>query len=327
MEVRRKSLGFEVRGSTNAEAGCTRERDTAAHLLDLVAREDHIHLHHLTSRRITKQMIGLPARMLACVFDLDGVLTVSAPIHAAAWADTFDEFLARRLEQTGERFGAFRPFNPATDYYEHIHGKPRVGGVHAFLASRGIRLPEGCSDDPPGVETVQGLASRKNEALIRRLDREGVRAYAGTRLYLEAAREAGLRLAVVSASANTGAILARAGLDDLIADRVDGNTIRDEHLRSKPAPDTLLAACGRLGVPPNASRPSRRRLPASKRHARRASVSSSTSIGRTGQASPTSTVPTSQSPISPRCSVPHSQRKNAQHEPSVSPTARNRGIH
>ncbi|MDP9260844.1 MAG: HAD family hydrolase, partial [Actinomycetota bacterium] len=121
----------------------------------------------------------------------------------------------------------------------------------AFLAGRGIRLPEGHIDDLPDVETVHGLANRKSQALARRLDGEGVEAYADTRLYLEAAHEAGLRLAVVSASANTSSILEHAGLDSMITERVDGNAIRAEQLRSKPAPDTLLAACRRLGVPPS----------------------------------------------------------------------------
>ncbi len=188
--------------------------------------------------------------MLACVFDLDGVLTPSASIHAAAWAVTFDELLARRVEATGERFAPFRPFNRDTDYAEHIHGKPRLEGVAAFLASRGIRLAEGHPDDPPGDATVYGLANRKNELLLERLDREGVTAFAGTQEYLEEARGAGLLLAVVSASANTDKILERAGLAALIDERVDGNTIRSEHLQSKPAPDTLFAACSRLGVEP-----------------------------------------------------------------------------
>jgi beta-phosphoglucomutase family hydrolase len=195
-------------------------------------------------------MLGLPEGVLACVFDLDGVLTASTELHAAAWAETFNELLARRVERTGERFAPFRPFNPATDYDAHIHGKPRLQGVHAFLASRGIRLPEGHDDDPASAETVHGLANRKNEALLSGLDRQGVEAFAGSRRYLEDAREAGVLCGVVSASANTEEILARAGLDALIQDRVDGNTIRAEKLQSKPAPDTLLAALRLLGVRP-----------------------------------------------------------------------------
>ena len=245
------SLGFAAEELDERRGRLTGERETTARLLGAIAREEHVQLHRpLSAPRATRQMLGLPARVLACVFDLDGVLTGSAAVHAAAWADTFDEFLSRRLERTGERFAAFRPFNPATDYYEYLHGKPRVEGVHAFLAGRGIRLHTGSVADPAGAETVYGLAKRKNEALTRRLDRDGVNAYADTQLYLEAAREAGLLLAVVSASANTETILQRAGLAALIAERVDGSTIHSEHLRSKPAPDTLLAACRKLGVPP-----------------------------------------------------------------------------
>jgi beta-phosphoglucomutase family hydrolase len=247
----RTDLGFAEQELAARRGQLARERDATARLLALVAHDERLQLHRsLSAPRTTARMLGLPAGVLACVFDLDGVLTGSAAIHAAAWSDAFEEFLSLRLERTGERFAAYRPFNPRTDYSQHIHGKPRLDGAHAFLASRGIRLPEGHVDDPPGAETVHGLANRKSEALARRLDREGVEAYADTRQYLEAAREAGLRLAVVSASANTGSILERAGLAALITERVDGNTIRGEHLRSKPAPDTLLAACRQLGVPP-----------------------------------------------------------------------------
>jgi HAD superfamily hydrolase (TIGR01509 family) len=247
----RESLGFAEQELAERQGRLAHERETAARLLTLIAHDEHVVLHRsVLAPRATRPMVGLPTAVLACVFDLEGVLTGSASIHAAAWADAFDEFLSRRLEQTGERFAAFRPFNPATDYDEHLHGKPRLEGVHAFLAGRGIRLPEGRVDDPPGTETVYGLANRKSEALLRRLDREGVSAYADTRQYLEAAREAGLVLAAVSASASTATILERAGLAALIAARVDGNAIRAERLRNKPAPDTLIAACRRLGVPP-----------------------------------------------------------------------------
>ena len=227
------------------------ERTAVAHLLDEVAREERILLHHrLSAPPATRRMLGLQEGITACVFDLDGVLTASAPIHAAAWAEALDEFLSRRVERTGERFAPFKPFNRRTDYFEHIHGKPRLEGVQAFLASRGIRLPEGHPDDPPGAGTVYGLANRKNELLLRRLDRDGVTAFGGSQRYLEEAHEAGLRCAVVSASANTAEILERAGLAELIDECVDGNTIQAEHLQSKPAPDTLIAACGQLGVAP-----------------------------------------------------------------------------
>jgi len=229
----------------------TQDRSAVAQLLDRVARDEHVRLlHRLTAPRATKRMLGLPAAVQACVFDLDGVLTSSADGHAAAWADTFDELLSRRLERAGVHFSHYARFSRRADYDEHIDGKPRLDGVRAFLASRGIILPEGEPGDPPRAETVYGLANRKNEALLRRLDRQGVAAFEGSRRYLEAAREAGLPCAVVSASANTSRILERAGLTSLIGERIDGNAIDAERLRAKPAPDTLLAVCRRLAVQP-----------------------------------------------------------------------------
>jgi beta-phosphoglucomutase-like phosphatase (HAD superfamily) len=246
------ACGGRVELDTHQRAGrLTAERREVAGILDELALDEHVAIRHrLSAPRATPRMLGLPHGVHVCVFDLDGVLTASATLHAAAWSDALDELLARRLERTGERFAPFMPFNRVTDYYGHIHGRPRLDGVRAFLASRGIRLPEGGPDDPPGAETVSGLASRKNEALQRRLEHDGVTAFDGSRRYLEDAREARLRCAVVSASANTAAILERAGLDGLIGERIDGNTIGAERLKTKPAPDTLLAACARLGVGP-----------------------------------------------------------------------------
>ena len=219
-------------------------------LLAALARNRHVaepFLHLLVSPGEARRLLGLPPEVTACVFDLDGVLIGSAEIHTAAWADAFGEFLSNRTERTG---GLFAPFNPHVDYPQDIHGRPRLEGARAFLASRGIRLPEGDPGDPPGAETVYGLANRKNRALLRRIERYGVAAFEGSRSYLELAHEVGLGCAVVSASANTETILERAGLDDLIDERVDGNLMVSEHLRAKPAPDTLLAACRMLGVEP-----------------------------------------------------------------------------
>jgi HAD superfamily hydrolase (TIGR01509 family) len=168
-------------------------------------------------------------------------------VHAAAWRETLDEFVSAWAESTGARISHF---DLRTDYAAHIGGRPRLEGVREFLASRGIRLPEGRSDDRPGAQTVHGLANRKNAALLRRLDEHGVAAFAGARAYLELAREAGIRTAVTSASANTDTILSRAGLASLIDACVDGNTIAEKQLRSRPAPDMLLEACRRLGVEP-----------------------------------------------------------------------------
>jgi beta-phosphoglucomutase-like phosphatase (HAD superfamily) len=233
------------------EAELALEREATARLLDAVAAQEHVRLvHRIGAPRPTKPMLGLPKDALACVFELEGVLTGSAAVHAAAWAETFDELLLKRSERAGGRFGTFAPFDPRADYDEHIHGRPRLEGVRAFLASRGIRLPEGEPGNPPSAETVHGLANRKSQAFLRRLDAQGVKAYEGSRRYLEAAREAGLHCAVVSASANTGIILERAGLARLIDQRVDGNTIVAAGLRAWPAPDVLLAACRQLDVRP-----------------------------------------------------------------------------
>jgi HAD superfamily hydrolase (TIGR01509 family) len=246
-----RSLRFPQAELHERLARLSKERQETALLLDTIAREEHVRLDHsLSVPRVTRRMLGLPPGVEACVFDLEGVLAGSARLHAAAWAETFDRLLSRRVEATGERFAPYRPFDPGVDYELHIHGKPRLQGVLAFLASRGIRLPEGSPSDPSDAETVWGLANCKREALLRRLDREGVTAFAGARLYLEGARETGLACAVVSASANTSTILKRAGLDGLIDARVDGEAIESERLLAKPEPDTLLSACDRLGIPP-----------------------------------------------------------------------------
>lgn len=245
------SLHFDAHVLSELTRRLALEPSATDRLLESVAHQDHIPLHYrLGAPRATNRMLGLPPGTAACLFDLDGVLTGSAEIHAAAWRDTFDEFLSSRLERTGERFAPFRPFSRRYDYYRHIHGKPRLAGAHAFLASRGIRLPEGTPGDPPDAETVYGLCNRKNEAFGRRLEREGVGALAGSLRYLEAAHEAGVRCAVLSASANTEAILRRSGLAYLVDAIVDGNVIRREGLESKPAPDTIITACQLLGVTP-----------------------------------------------------------------------------
>jgi beta-phosphoglucomutase family hydrolase len=246
------SLRFPEQEMHVRQARLAHERAQTARLLDEIAQDERVKLYHrVAAPRATRRAVGLSDDIEACVFELDGVLTASRALHAAAWADTFDELLTRRFERTGEQFAPYRPFDRRTDYLHYIDGKPRLDGIHAFLASRGIRLTEGHPSDPPDAETVHGLANRKNDALRDRLDREGVTAFAGARAYLEAAREAGVRCAVVSASANTNEILDRAGLAALIEQRVDGNTMRTERLRPKPAPDTLLAACHQLGTSPS----------------------------------------------------------------------------
>jgi beta-phosphoglucomutase family hydrolase len=195
-------------------------------------------------------VLGLPENVQACLFDLDGVLTETAKVHAAAWKEMFDEYLQDRAARTGEDFV---PFDENDDYDTYVDGKPRYDGVRSFLASRGIELPEGKPDDPPSAETIHGLGSRKNEIVLRMIREQGVEAYPGSRRYLETAREAGLRRAVVSSSTNCRDVLAAAGIEDFFDVRIDGIVAEREHLKGKPAPDTYLAAAKALDVTPDAA--------------------------------------------------------------------------
>ncbi|NHC14187.1 beta-phosphoglucomutase family hydrolase [Motilibacter sp. E257] len=185
--------------------------------------------------------------MRACLFDLDGVLTQTAKVHAAAWKETFDAYLRDRAERTGE---AFVPFDAADDYDEYVDGKPRADGTASFLASRGIELPAGSPGDPPDAETVNGLSNRKNEVVQRRIREDGVEVYSSSIAFVEAARAAGLRTAVVSSSANTAEVLRVTGIENLFEARIDGVVARERHLPGKPAPDTFLAGAAALDVAP-----------------------------------------------------------------------------
>jgi HAD superfamily hydrolase (TIGR01509 family) len=160
----------------------------------------------------------------------------------------FDEFLQERAQRQGE---AFVPFDAGRDYDTFVDGKPRVAGVRDFLASRGIHLPEGSADDPPEAETVRGLGNRKNELVQELIRTQGVEAYEGSVRYLHAARDAGLRRAVVSSSHNCRDVLAAAGIEDLLEARIDGAVAEERHLAGKPAPDTFLAGAEELGVQPS----------------------------------------------------------------------------
>ena len=190
-------------------------------------------------------MLGLPDGIRGCLFDLDGVLTQTAKVHNAAWKQMFDQFLRERADQAGQ---PFRPFDPVKDYEEYVDGKPRADGTRSFLASRGIELPEGDPDDPPDAQTVNGLGNRKNVLLLEMIRTQGVEPYEGSVRYVRAARDAGLRRAVVSSSANAHDVLVAAGIDDLFEARIDGIVARREHLRGKPAPDTFLAGAKALGL-------------------------------------------------------------------------------
>jgi beta-phosphoglucomutase-like phosphatase (HAD superfamily) len=247
----RQALGFEPAEMQSRVRNLVHERTEAEDALERLARTTHAGLHRrLTGPRASGDLLGLDRSVVACVFDLDGVLTASAALHAAAWQETFDELLARHHESAGDRYGPWRPFDAQHDYDLYIHGRPRIEGVHAFLASRGIRLPEGTPDGPPDAETAYGVSNRKNEALRRRLGLDGVRAFDGSLRFLEAAHEAGLRCAVVSPSENTAAILGRSGLMALVDEVIDGDVIQAGKLQSKPAPDWVLEACRRLDVAP-----------------------------------------------------------------------------
>jgi beta-phosphoglucomutase family hydrolase len=192
-------------------------------------------------------MLGLPDAIKACLFDLDGVLTQTAKVHDAAWKQTFDDFMHERSQATGE---PFVEFDPVSDYDEYVDGKPRYDGVRSFLGSRGISLPEGERDDPPSANTISGIGNRKNELVLKLIKENGVEPYDGSVKYVKAARDAGLRRAVVSSSANAKDVLVAAGIEDLFEARIDGLVADESHLKGKPAPDTFLAGAEALGVEP-----------------------------------------------------------------------------
>lgn len=195
-------------------------------------------------------MLGLPDAVHACLFDLDGVLTDTASVHKKAWKAMFDDYLQHRAERDGE---PFVPFDSHDDYLLYVDGKPRQDGVRSFLRSRSIDLPDGNPDDPPDAETVAGLGNRKNEMFQKVLHDDGIEAFSGSRRYLEAVTDAGLGIAVVSSSANTRQVLDVTGLSRFVQQRVDGVTLRDEHIAGKPAPDSFLRAAQLLGVAPAAA--------------------------------------------------------------------------
>jgi beta-phosphoglucomutase family hydrolase len=192
-------------------------------------------------------VLGLPEGVRVCLFDLDGVLTKTAKVHAAAWEQMFNAYLRERAGHTGEEFV---PFDPVTDYDEYVDGKPRYEGVQSFLVARGIELPRGQPSDPPDAETIDGLGNRKNEIVLRLIREQGVEAYPGSVRYVKAARDAGLHRAVVSSSTNCRDVLAAAGIEDLFEARIDGIVAERERLRGKPAPDTFLAGARAVGARP-----------------------------------------------------------------------------
>jgi beta-phosphoglucomutase family hydrolase len=192
-------------------------------------------------------VLRLPEEITTCLFDLDGVLTQTAKIHAQAWKQMFDDFLREWSERTGE---PFHEFDRPTDYDEYVDGKPRLEGVRSFLESRGIDLPMGSPSDPPDAETIHALGTRKNDLVLELIGQQGVEPYDGSVRLAETARDQGLRRAVVSSSTNAKDVLAAAGIDHLFETVVDGVVAEREKLAGKPAPDTFLEGARLLGAEP-----------------------------------------------------------------------------
>jgi beta-phosphoglucomutase family hydrolase len=195
-------------------------------------------------------MPNVPEQITTCLFDLDGVLTQTAKIHAQAWKQMFDDYLREWAERQGAEF---EPFDRPTDYDEYVDGKPRLDGVQSFLSSRGIDLPMGSPSDPPDAETIHALGTRKNDIVLELIRRQGVEPYEGSVRFAEAVRDRGLRRAVVSSSTNCRDVLVAAGIDTFFEEVVDGVVAEREGLAGKPAPDTFLFAARRLGADPSAA--------------------------------------------------------------------------
>jgi beta-phosphoglucomutase family hydrolase len=185
------------------------------------------------------------AQFDAVLFDLDGVITMTAKVHAKCWQQMFDEYLGKRAK---EREEPFQPFDSDRDYRLYVDGMPRVDGVRSFLASRDITLEEGTVDSPPDSDTVYGLGNRKNVLIHQVLQTDGVEVFQGTLDWITYLHEVGIRTAVVSSSKNCEAILKVAGISDLFEVRVDGVIAGERSLPGKPAPDTFLEGAREMGV-------------------------------------------------------------------------------
>ncbi len=197
--------------------------------------------HTRTENPITKEKFD------AVLFDLDGVLTATAKVHAAAWKKIFDEYLQKRATEHNE---PFRPFDIQSDYRLYVDGKPRYDGTRDFLGSRGIHLPEGTPDSPPGDETVCGLGNRKDKIIQQVIESDGVEAYEGSVALVRHLRSQGIKTAVVTSSHHGGPVVEAAGIGNLFDLRVDGNVIDQLKLAGKPSPDAYLKAAEQLGVEP-----------------------------------------------------------------------------
>ncbi len=186
----------------------------------------------------------------AAIFDMDGVVTRTATVHARAWKEMFDAFLQAHAERTGT---PFIPFDEETEYWEHVDGLPRQEGVRRFLAARGIDLPEGEEDDPPEHDTIHGLGRRKDALIQAVIERDGVEVFPDWLERVRQWRAAGVRTAIVSSSRNCRRMIEAAGIEDLFDALVDGETARELGLRGKPDADIFLVAAERLGVAPGQS--------------------------------------------------------------------------
>jgi beta-phosphoglucomutase family hydrolase len=195
----------------------------------------------------TAETIDVPRGITTCLFDLDGVLTQTAKVHAQAWKTMFDDFLRDWAQKHDE---PFREFDRPTDYDEYVDGKPRLDGVRSFLESRGIDLPAGSPSDPADAETIHGLGTRKNDLVLELIREQGVDPYEGSVRFVQAARDRGLRRAVVSSSTNCQEVLIAAGIEDLFEVRIDGVVAEKAGLAGKPAPDTFLEGARRLDAEP-----------------------------------------------------------------------------
>lgn len=191
--------------------------------------------------------VNLPDNIRACLFDMDGVLTQTAAVHAAAWKEMFDAYLQQRAEEDGTEFKAF---DIASDYVKYVDGKLRQDGVRSFLESRGIELPEGTPDDDADQETVWGLGTRKNNRVVELIRTKGVEVYPDAITFLQAVRDLGMKTAVVSASKNTPDVLRVTNLADQFEYVMHGGIAGEQGLNGKPAPDTFLAAAEALGEDP-----------------------------------------------------------------------------
>jgi beta-phosphoglucomutase family hydrolase len=195
-----------------------------------------------------KERVPLNAREFdAAIFDMDGVVTQTATVHAQAWKRLFDEYLAERV---GRGESDLQPFNVDLDYRLYVDGRPRYDGVEAFLKSRGISLPRGKPDDPPGLETICGLGNRKDAYFLEEVGTKGVRPYPGTVRLIQNLKAAGVKAGIFSASRNAASILHAAGVIHLFDERVDGVEAERLGLPGKPRPDMLIALTKRLGATP-----------------------------------------------------------------------------